>query len=40
VRDHIVVDSRVLPAFVLAMVGMHGGLAPEELEVPLLVLRA
>jgi hypothetical protein len=39
VRDHIVVDSRVLPAFVLAMVGMHGGLAPEELEVPLLVLR-
>ncbi len=40
VRDHVVVDSRVLPAFVLAMVGMHGGLTPEELEVPLLVHRA
>jgi hypothetical protein len=37
VRDHIVVDSRVLPAFVLAMVGMHGGLTPAELEIPLLV---
>jgi hypothetical protein len=40
VRDHIVVDSRILPAFVLAMVGMHGGLTPQELEVPLLVHRA
>jgi hypothetical protein len=40
VRDHVVVDSRVLPEFVLAMVGMHGGLSPEELEVPLLVHRA
>jgi hypothetical protein len=39
VHDHIVVDSRVLPAFVLAMVGMHGGLTPDELEVPLLVHR-
>jgi hypothetical protein len=33
-------DSRVQPADLLTLVGMHGGLTPAELEVPLLVLRA
>jgi hypothetical protein len=38
-RDHVVVDSRIVPPSVLGMVGMHGGVAPGELEVPLLVRR-
>lgn len=38
VQDTVVVDSRQLPAYVLGLIGMHGGLTPEELEVPLLVL--
>jgi hypothetical protein len=33
------VDSRVMPPEVLALVGMHGGLTPAEVEVPLLVSR-
>jgi hypothetical protein len=37
VRDHVVVDSRRLPPYVLGLLGMHGGLTPDELEVPLLV---
>jgi hypothetical protein len=36
-RDHVVVDSRRVPSFVLGLVGMHGGVMPDELEVPLLV---
>jgi len=36
-RDHVVVDSRHVPPFVLKLVGMHGGVSPDELEVPLLV---
>ena len=40
VRDHVVVDSRVLPPDILGLVGMHGGLTPDEVEVPLLVHRA
>jgi hypothetical protein len=39
-RDHVVVDSRILAPFVLELVGMHGGVTPEELEVPLLVHQA
>ena len=38
-RDHVVVDSRHVPPFVLNLVGMHGGVTPDELEVPLLVHR-
>ncbi len=40
VTDHVVVDSRVLTPQLLGLVGMHGGLTPDELEVPLLVHRA
>ncbi|MEO7979963.1 MAG: alkaline phosphatase family protein [Sporichthyaceae bacterium] len=36
-RDHVVLDSRTAPPFVLRLVGMHGGLTPDEIEVPLLV---
>ncbi len=36
-RDHVVVDSRSLPPFVLGLVGVHGGVTTDELEVPLLV---
>ena len=32
-------DSRVQPADLLTLIGMHGGLTPAELEVPLLVSR-
>jgi hypothetical protein len=32
-------DSRVQPADLLTLVGMHGGLTPAELDVPLLVAR-
>ena len=39
VADHVVVDTRVQPAYLLGLVGMHGGLTPDELEVPLLVHR-
>ena len=39
-RDHVVVDSRMLPTSVLDLVGMHGGVSPDELEVPLLVHRS
>jgi hypothetical protein len=38
-RDHAVVDSRVVPPNILRLVGLHGGLSPEELEVPLVVHR-
>jgi hypothetical protein len=37
VRDHVVVDSRLLPPSLLSLVGMHGGLTDAELGVPLLV---
>jgi hypothetical protein len=33
---HAVVDSRTQPAKSMALVGMHGALTPEELEVPLI----
>jgi hypothetical protein len=36
-RDHVVLDSRVLPPAILGLVGMHGGLTEVELGVPLLV---
>jgi hypothetical protein len=36
-RDHVVVDSRVLPPAILRLVGMHGGLTAAEIGVPLLV---
>ncbi|HET9946133.1 MAG TPA: nucleotide pyrophosphatase/phosphodiesterase family protein [Actinomycetes bacterium] len=39
VGDRNLVDSRVLPPEVLELVGMHGGLTPAEVEVPLLVAR-
>ena len=39
VGDHNLADSRVQPPDVLALVGMHGGLTPTEVEVPLLVDR-
>lgn len=39
VRNHVVVDSRVMPAQILALRGMHGGLTEDELRVPLLVHR-
>ena len=32
-------DSRVQPADLLTLIGMHGGLTQAELEVPLLVSR-
>jgi hypothetical protein len=37
--DQMVVDSRVAPPHLLRLVGMHGGLSPDELEIPLLVHR-
>jgi hypothetical protein len=37
VGDRNLADSRVQPRSVLALVGMHGGLTPAEVEVPLLV---
>lgn len=37
VGDRNLADSRVQPASVLSLIGMHGGLTPAEVEVPLLV---
>ena len=37
VGDRNLADSRVQPASVLALIGMHGGLTAAEVEVPLLV---
>jgi hypothetical protein len=37
VGDRNLADSRVQPPDILAMIGMHGGLTTEEVEVPLLV---
>jgi len=37
VGDRNVVDSRVHPPDVLRLIGMHGGLTADELDVPLLV---
>jgi hypothetical protein len=37
--DRAVIDSRLLPASILALVGLHGGVTADELDVPLLVLR-
>ena len=37
VGDWNLVDSRVQPPEVLALVGMHGGLTPDEVEIPLLI---
>jgi hypothetical protein len=36
-RDHVVVDSRMMPPVILRLVGMHGGVTPAELGIPLLV---
>ena len=35
--DHAVGDSRVMPPWVLGLIGMHGSVTDEELRVPLLV---
>ena len=40
VGDRNVVDSRVHPPDVLRLIGMHGGLTADELDVPLLVHRS
>ena len=39
VGDWNLVDSRVQPPEVLALIGMHGGLTPDEVEIPLLIAR-
>ena len=40
VTDHVVLDSRTMPARFLSLVGMHGGLTDVELGIPLLVTVA
>lgn len=36
-HDHVVVDSRIMPPPILRLLGMHGGVTPAELDIPLLV---
>jgi hypothetical protein len=35
--DHALGDSRVMPAWVMGLIGMHGSVTDDELRVPLLV---